>query len=80
MQPDHELLSPEPAGTAGAGDAAVGTPEGLPKGSPVTRSPASMKLAEAEMGVGLVEHRHHPAASMHHRPHMHMHMGPVKAS
>lgn len=82
VQPDHELLTPEPA-AAGAG--VEGEEELQPKASPVSlMSPTSMKLAEAEMGVGFAGHHQHPhpGGSIHHRPHPHphVHMGAVQAS
>lgn len=78
VQPDHELLTPEPLGSAASGLSASARDGEGPKASPTTLSPTSIKLAEAEMGgMGIPEHS---GASMHHRPHMHAHAGSVKAS
>jgi hypothetical protein len=87
VQPDHQPLTPEPqplsrnasGGTAAtaAGPAGAGAAAGAKM-----LSPTSIKLVEAEMGVGF-EHDlslSHPGASMHHRPHPHMHMGGVQGS
>lgn len=76
VQPDHELLTPEPAqplpAAEGEGEREREGQEG-PKASPTTLSPGGLKLVEAEMGIP--EH-----SGVHHRPHMHHqhgHAGPA---